>query len=302
MSFALLFTLVLMLFSVGTATAEEGSGEIPPAGVEGVIDSLTGNPEEARAPSTGTDTPPADPSVPLADPAPSEALARSEVGEVLPPSTGSAAAEPSSSADDPVDDQSTGAGTPTAPVVPRGMAEEDPCLAVIEQLVADLAVLLTEDAEVIEDALLNDPDAVADFFADLDADTAAKVEALLTEAAADFEECLPSLPSEPEPTEPRPEPIVHPAPAEPAGYENCDEVRAAGAAPIHAGQPGYAAHLDRDHDGIGCEEDIVVTQPAAHTGAGQLAYTGATVQPMLAWGAALVLSGGWLIRSARRRA
>jgi hypothetical protein len=36
-------------------------------------------------------------------------------------------------------------------------------------------------------------------------------------------------------------------------YQNCDAVRAAGADPIHAGDPGYAAHLDRDGDGTGCE-------------------------------------------------
>jgi len=36
-------------------------------------------------------------------------------------------------------------------------------------------------------------------------------------------------------------------------YQNCDAVRAAGADPIHAGDPGYAAHLDRDRDGTGCE-------------------------------------------------
>ena len=36
-------------------------------------------------------------------------------------------------------------------------------------------------------------------------------------------------------------------------YANCDAVRAAGAAPIHAGEPGYAPHLDRDGDGVGCE-------------------------------------------------
>jgi hypothetical protein len=36
-------------------------------------------------------------------------------------------------------------------------------------------------------------------------------------------------------------------------YENCDAVRAAGADPIHAGDPGYAFHLDRDGDGTGCE-------------------------------------------------
>ncbi|MFV5996110.1 excalibur calcium-binding domain-containing protein [Streptomyces sp. NPDC056231] len=38
-----------------------------------------------------------------------------------------------------------------------------------------------------------------------------------------------------------------------AYYANCDAVRAAGAAPIHAGDPGYGRHLDRDGDGVGCE-------------------------------------------------
>lgn len=36
-------------------------------------------------------------------------------------------------------------------------------------------------------------------------------------------------------------------------YESCDAVRAAGAAPILAGDPGYSLTLDRDGDGIGCE-------------------------------------------------
>ena len=36
-------------------------------------------------------------------------------------------------------------------------------------------------------------------------------------------------------------------------FRNCDAVRAAGAAPVHAGDPGYAGHLDRDGDGVGCE-------------------------------------------------
>jgi hypothetical protein len=36
-------------------------------------------------------------------------------------------------------------------------------------------------------------------------------------------------------------------------YENCAAARAAGAAPVMQGDPGYGPHLDRDHDGIGCE-------------------------------------------------
>ncbi|WP_326732543.1 excalibur calcium-binding domain-containing protein [Streptomyces phaeochromogenes] len=36
-------------------------------------------------------------------------------------------------------------------------------------------------------------------------------------------------------------------------YANCSEARAAGAAPIHRGEPGYGSHLDRDGDGVGCD-------------------------------------------------
>lgn len=36
-------------------------------------------------------------------------------------------------------------------------------------------------------------------------------------------------------------------------YENCAAARAAGAAPLYAGEPGYRSALDRDHDGIACE-------------------------------------------------
>lgn len=62
----------------------------------------------------------------------------------------------------------------------------------------------------------------------------------------------------PTPT-PKPTPTVAPTPkaTKPAApsvyYENCDAARAAGTAPVRRGDPGYAAHLDRDNDGIGCE-------------------------------------------------
>jgi hypothetical protein len=38
-----------------------------------------------------------------------------------------------------------------------------------------------------------------------------------------------------------------------ASYANCSEARAAGAAPVRAGDPGYNRKLDRDGDGVGCE-------------------------------------------------
>jgi hypothetical protein len=74
-----------------------------------------------------------------------------------------------------------------------------------------------------------------------------------------------------EPTQPLPafpEPVaiqpIAPPLAPPAGdatapstgavyFENCDAARAAGAAPVLRGQPGYRSGLDRDDDGVACE-------------------------------------------------
>ncbi|WP_248093933.1 excalibur calcium-binding domain-containing protein [Corynebacterium simulans] len=59
--------------------------------------------------------------------------------------------------------------------------------------------------------------------------------------------------------QPAPEaPVVEeqqaPAPAPAAAfYANCAAVRAAGVAPIYAGDPGYSSDLDRDGDGVACE-------------------------------------------------
>ncbi|WP_345611416.1 excalibur calcium-binding domain-containing protein [Pseudonocardia adelaidensis] len=70
--------------------------------------------------------------------------------------------------------------------------------------------------------------------------------------------------AEPEPAPaPRPQAVVQqPAPrSEPvreepssaAYFKNCAAARAAGAAPLHRGDPGYRAGLDRDDDGVACE-------------------------------------------------
>lgn len=56
-----------------------------------------------------------------------------------------------------------------------------------------------------------------------------------------------------------PTPAYKPAPALQANtpsstsYSSCAAVRAAGAAPIYAGHPGYSRNLDRDGDGVACE-------------------------------------------------
>ncbi|MGW7683098.1 excalibur calcium-binding domain-containing protein [Kribbella sp. NPDC054772] len=35
-------------------------------------------------------------------------------------------------------------------------------------------------------------------------------------------------------------------------YQNCDQVRAAGKAPLHRGDPGYSPELDHNGDGVAC--------------------------------------------------
>lgn len=63
----------------------------------------------------------------------------------------------------------------------------------------------------------------------------------------------PEPPAPPAPEPPAP-PAPEPAPPAPeAYYANCTEARAAGAAPLHVGDPGYRPKLDRDNDGIACE-------------------------------------------------
>ena len=75
---------------------------------------------------------------------------------------------------------------------------------------------------------------------------------------ADFSDAEPATtfapPIDVEPA-PEPEPFVAPAPSPVRSvyYQNCSAARAAGAAPVRVGDPGYAPHLDRDRDGVGCE-------------------------------------------------
>ncbi|MEU2243210.1 excalibur calcium-binding domain-containing protein [Streptomyces sp. NPDC018338] len=61
----------------------------------------------------------------------------------------------------------------------------------------------------------------------------------------------------PKPAKPKPAQTTQPPEtAEPEPdvyYANCTAVRAAGADPIHSGEPGYGRHLDRDGDGVACE-------------------------------------------------
>lgn len=61
----------------------------------------------------------------------------------------------------------------------------------------------------------------------------------------------------PPPAAPPPTAAAAPAPPPPPGAEvyfaNCSAARAAGAAPLRRGEPGYREAMDRDKDGIACE-------------------------------------------------
>ncbi|MDV8149682.1 excalibur calcium-binding domain-containing protein [Arthrobacter sp. B10-11] len=78
---------------------------------------------------------------------------------------------------------------------------------------------------------------------------AAAAKAAAEQAAA--QQAVPQAPAQ-VPAAPAPAPVA-PAPSS-VQYANCTAVRAAGAAPIYAGTPGYGKHLDRDGDGIGCDK------------------------------------------------
>lgn len=67
-------------------------------------------------------------------------------------------------------------------------------------------------------------------------------------------EAVPEVaPDAPAPAAEQPAPHAESAPIGDVAYPNCAAVRAAGAAPIRTGDPGYAPRLDRDGDGVGCE-------------------------------------------------
>lgn len=78
-----------------------------------------------------------------------------------------------------------------------------------------------------------------------------------TPAVAPVQEPAPAEPVQQAPIQEAPvqEAPVQQAPAQNdvVTYGNCAEARAAGAAPLFRGQPGYSTKLDRDGDGVACE-------------------------------------------------
>lgn len=59
----------------------------------------------------------------------------------------------------------------------------------------------------------------------------------------------PAVEEEPAPPAPAPQPVRAPTQM----YSSCAQARAAGAAPLYEGDPGYNPRLDRDKDGVACE-------------------------------------------------
>jgi hypothetical protein len=211
----------------------------------------------------------------------------------------------------------------TPPTTPPDVQETLECLAAVgEEFGTELVALLEEavgglvlqigdelleidtPAELI--AFLESEQGLRDLLEGLGEETVLQIitegQELLEMSAEKFLACLP-MPAEgeePPPVAPA-QPVIQPVKHE-VSYANCDDARAKGAAPVHAGQPGYGAHLDSDSDGVGCEQDVQAAPvgPGTSTG-GKLAYTGFEVWPFAGAGAVLVLLGSTLVAAARRR-
>ncbi|WP_211295525.1 excalibur calcium-binding domain-containing protein [Blastococcus saxobsidens] len=309
--FALLTALAMVLLWSGVASAEGGTeGASPPACPLGVplpgCETQEPAPQAPAAEPTGTGdqaqdglTGPSD-----AEPAytgPQELPAQEPVGTSSTEETGgqqtgeqeSGEQTPAPSSDSPPDPAAVGECIAT---------HIEDLLALLEESLGGAAEELAADIQVA----LTDPTTLPTFVGTLPArvqsvpDLAAELGEELPAAIEGIAGCLPvptSPPAEEEP--PAPEPAAQPA-QHAVHYANCDDARAKGAAPVHAGQPGYGAHLDSDDDGVGCEQDAVAVTHSPKPQA-QLAYTGFDVGPFAGAGAAMLAAGGLLVAGARRR-
>ncbi len=93
-------------------------------------------------------------------------------------------------------------------------------------------------------------------------------------------------------------------------FDNCTEAYAAGRANIPQGDPAYAKKLDRDGDGVACDNPPAGFQPAQQTqtgtevqtgGPGELAKTGAGGELGIAAGGMLLLGVAATLLFRRRR-
>ena len=83
-------------------------------------------------------------------------------------------------------------------------------------------------------------------------DAMARVLGDCLDTAAPTSQAAPAPPAQPRAAPTAAQVVPAPAPAT-AYYANCAAARAAGAAPLRAGQPGYREKMDGDGDGVACE-------------------------------------------------
>lgn len=116
---------------------------------------------------------------------------------------------------------------------------------------------ITEDRDALAEQLATSKDDVAKAMEEKEQAVAAHLEAVALQEAAEQREAEATARataaeavanSTPRQFASTPEPATTPT-----YFKNCTAARAAGAAPVYQGDPGYGPHLDRDGDGIGCE-------------------------------------------------
>ena len=301
----LLAALFLVLLPAGAAHADPTDPPEPPGTAAELLDPLTGVTTSGSAETSGSQSS-ASSATATRTPADAGRLPGLDLPGAGTTTNGSATTSTPTAAGSTAPGSTTGAGATNPATCIQG---------VVERLTAGLRTALGTGGDALMEEIgtpPTDPAALTAFLTGLPGALQAageqlstQGEALLTTAAADLQACLPTPPTgggaQPTGTS-QPSTTHRPAPGtQTSAYADCDDARAHGAAPVYAGQPGFGPHLDSDSDGIGCEvETVLVAAPVAQ--AGRLAYTGVPVQPMIAWGAALVLSGGWLLLSGRRRA
>ena len=127
------------------------------------------------------------------------------------------------------------------------VTSQDPAAG--EQVPADQAITLTVNDDSAEAAASASASASA-------AEAEASASAAASEQAAQDEPAQnePAQDEPAQPEEPAQRPQQDPKKSASTYYANCTEAKAAGAAPMYEGDPGYRSGLDRDHDGIACDK------------------------------------------------
>ncbi|WKR21214.1 excalibur calcium-binding domain-containing protein [Actinomyces israelii] len=126
-----------------------------------------------------------------------------------------------------------------------------------EQVPADQVITLTVNHDSADAAASASASAAAEAAASAAASASASASAAAASAAAEAAaSAAAEQPAQEQPAQEQPaqEPQSEPEEQARTYYANCTEAKAAGAAPLYRGEPGYRDKLDRDHDGIACEK------------------------------------------------